>query len=511
MKILMKVQKRILSSFLIWASLILIISVIFLWRYNAQKSLSLSSSSSLSLEHQDPLPKTQKEITQEIIKKKIEKIQKKNALKWLITQWDSYFENNELSLALKSYLEVLRKNSKDTLVIEKIGDTYAAMKRFKNAQNYYKELSLTPENTDKILHNLLYGIDIENPIEKEKFFQTLWSLWVNEEQMYYYTTSFLCLEDFHACKKSFWEYFWQKVEIETNVMGPKNIIYPPLKGIQAAIQNYENFQLDEVYFKDALIIGQYFQDKMYPIALTLGEKLIQEKPDYKVILKIIAESHFELGNYEKAKEALSNYYKLDTSDPSILYMLWIIYSEEKDFVLSNIYFTKALEGGFSPSINARRNIVYNYFLLENNQGFLSSLQDLIEKEESVSQSDLRFAVYYHILYEDIITAKRYIHMGKKLFPTDGYFYGYAGFLLKEEKNYDAAKRELKMWLEKDTANPFVLLNLWILEKELWNNETAASYFSQTLEKSPLSDFAQQAQQELTELGSLKNSLQKIFE
>jgi tetratricopeptide (TPR) repeat protein len=501
------------TSYSLWffISLSLVFFVIR-WFSTLDISLPHHETASFSGETEYIVPvKTKKEIIEEVIRKKIEKVQKKNTLKWLVVEWDSYFQNNELPLALKSYLEVFRKNKKDIVVLEKIWDTYAAMKRFKNAHTYYRELPLSEKIREKIIKNLLASIDIRNPLEREKFLQDIALFDLDQEQEFYYKTTFACLDDFHLCKITLWEYFTQKVEIEPNIMAPRVITYPPLIALKQAIENYENFQLDEVYYKDALIIGSYFQEKMYPVALLLGEKLVSEKPDYKAILKIIAESYFEIGNYEKAKEALTNYYKLDTSDPTILSMLWVIYSEEKDFVLSNIYFSKAIEGGVTPTLSARRNIVYNYFFLESSDGFLTALQDLIEKEPWVSQSDLRLAVYYHILYKDIITAKRYIQKGKKLFPSDAYFYGYAGLLHREEKNYAASQSELESGYKKDPHNPFVLLNFWILEKELWNESQAQLYFKKTIEESPFSEFALQAKQELTESESLKSSLKGIFQ
>jgi len=52
--------------------------------------------------------------------------------------------------------------------------------------------------------------------------------------------------------------------------------------------------LEDIYYKDALIIARFFQDKMYPLAIQLGNQLEAEKPNYKAILKVIAESYFEL-------------------------------------------------------------------------------------------------------------------------------------------------------------------------------------------------------------------------
>jgi hypothetical protein len=40
---------------------------------------------------------------------------------------------------------------------------------------------------------------------------------------------------------------------------------------------------------------------MYSIAQVLGEKLLEEKPDYKPVLKIVAQSYYELGIYDTSR------------------------------------------------------------------------------------------------------------------------------------------------------------------------------------------------------------------
>jgi hypothetical protein len=74
------------------------------------------------------------------------------------------------------------------------------MKRFKNAHSYYKELPLSEKIREKIIKNLLVSIDIRNPLEREKFLQDIKLFDLDQEQEFYYKTTFTCLDDFHLCK-----------------------------------------------------------------------------------------------------------------------------------------------------------------------------------------------------------------------------------------------------------------------------------------------------------------------
>lgn len=145
-----------------------------------------------------------------------------------------------------------------------------------------------------------------------------------EDQEYYFLNSLLCSSDFHACKKSFGEYFWPETP-EIVIEGEEEIVkettFPELLAIKQAIQSYRNFQVDDVYFKDAYIIGAYFSNEMYNLAILLGNSLLEEKKDYKPIIKIIAQSHYELGNFEESRSMFNTYYEIDKTDAAVVYSL----------------------------------------------------------------------------------------------------------------------------------------------------------------------------------------------
>lgn len=445
--------------------------------------------------------KTQDQINKELVQEKIEKIKKRLALKWLIAQGDEYFQNDQLTAALKNYLQAYKRNPQDEQIIKKLADTYFEMHRFEAAVRHYKEL-LSSENFDKNTLALatMYAWGVWDIAEKSQLISQLEDIDLDPDEYFYYETAIACLSDFHNCKIAYDEYK-KELDIQGN---PQEIQSENLEEIKKAIESYRNFQVDQVYFKNALIVGAFYTNKNYPIAIELGKKLLEEKGDYKPIIKIVADSYFELGDYENAKTYLSAYYKNDNTDGGIAYLLWVIHSEEWDYVLSNIYLNKALENGYTPTLNIRRKLVYNYFLLESWENIIRSFYDLIEEEEDYEKSDLELAIYYYILYEEYDQAKIWIQTGMEKYPTEENFHGYLGWIRYEQENTDLAKQEIQKWLEINDKNAFLNYNMGRIEKETWNTGVSLIYFKRVIKNAPTSQFAVAAKQEIESLQNDNN-------
>jgi hypothetical protein len=86
----------------------------------------------------------------------------------------------------------------------------------------------------------------------------------------------------------------------------------------------------------------------------------------------------------------------------------VIHGNENDQVLSNIYLNKALENGYNPTINIRRQLVHNFFTLDSEENIINAFYDLIEQENDYDKSDLELAIYYYILYAQYDQAKIWI-------------------------------------------------------------------------------------------------------
>lgn len=148
----------------------------------------------------------EEEVPQEpdAVRTKIELIKKRLADKGMIIEGDSYYNHNQLSLALKKYLEFYKKNPSDPLILEKIALTYFELKKFGSSVNYLSRLPEMPQSQKEIFAlSLIYSLDmsiaenrtsIENELKKYKY---------SSQEIFYYTQSLSCIADFHSCKVGF--------------------------------------------------------------------------------------------------------------------------------------------------------------------------------------------------------------------------------------------------------------------------------------------------------------------
>lgn len=243
-------------------------------------------------------------------KTKIEQLKIKYSLRGLIHEGNSYFENEQYALALKSYLDVYAKTD-DKKTAEKIAETYFAMKKFSDAHKYYSIITASDTNIKAFL-SLLYHKNIELPENITSLVDEIGKLSLSSEYTFFYKTSLGCIKDFHLCKKSFEDYF--------AVLG-NSVTTDEMKQVKSTLDNYKNFKMEDVKYKDALLIGAFYQTGLYPIVIKLGKDLLKLASDYQPMILMIAQSYFELGDYKNAKIYLEKYKTLNPEDKNATYLL----------------------------------------------------------------------------------------------------------------------------------------------------------------------------------------------
>ncbi len=447
--------------------------------------------------------KTIKEIKADAVREKIETIRKRLALKWLIIEWDAHYRDWQLALALTKYINFYKQNPSDNLIVEKIGDTYREMKKFGSALNYYNKIENPSEEIiEATLLLTSYQIDLDSPESIASNIELYKSMNISEEQKFYYTTSLSCSTDFHECKKKLWETLWQEVGWSWSTI--QEISYKKLSNIKQAIQNYRNFQSDDISLKDAFIIWSWYKDELYTLSAHMWEKLLTERSDYKPIIKIVAQSYFELWEYKKARWILWDYYEIDDEDAQVNYMLWIVNTKLREYLVANIYLRKALGLSSENSLNIRRQLIHNFYNLGNEENVLQEFKELIKNETSYTQSDLNLWIYNHILASDYKTASNWAQLWITKFPEDnGNFYAYWWWIERENGNLTRAYEVLSEWIALYPENPFILINLAYTQLENSDSLSAIPYLKKILISSPESEFALQAKRELEKLSQQK--------
>ena len=441
-----------------------------------------------------------KQANQETVQNKIETIRKRLALKWLIIDGDGYYREWHIAQALVKYLEFYRKNPEDVLILEKIWDSYFSLNKYGSSLNYYLKIQEPSSKIlDKIGLSLLYETDFNDVVSVKSTQKKLASIIPEWEILYYYTKSLDCTFDFHECKKDLWNYFWPESTTNEEVVHIEPT-YEKLLSLKQAIENYRNFQVDEVYLKNAFIVASWYSNDLYSLSAHMWKNILWYKPGYKPILKIVAQSYFELWEFESAREMLAKYQDIDDEDPAVNYMLWIIHTQLRDYVLWNIHLSKAIKLWSLESLEIRRQLIHNFYSLENSNNLLSEFKSLIENEPDYTYNDLWLAIYHHILQWEYNTALKWAKLGKEKFTDNaGNFYAYEAWILREKWELELADSLLKLWIQKYPDNAFILINLWYTALELDNIWASVSYFKQVEKNHANTEFALSAQTELKTL------------
>lgn len=484
----MKVQKIII--FLLFITVIL--SSIWLYIYFIEKQKN------------NNLEEIEKEILWEelyIEEKKEEKwldlLKKEYASKWLVLNWDIYLENDEYILALRNYIEASKNDKNDQNITKKIADTYFLLKNWEQAYKYYSQIT-NKELVDnkKLFYSLLYSKNLEESESNLWMLDSINSFSKTQEEKFYYTNSLWCVKDFSLCKKNFQEF------IEKPWFTPNS---DEIKNIKLALDNYKSLQLDEPYYKNSLIVWAFLQNELYPIAIILWKQILSEKNNYKPILKIIAQSYFELWDYENARVYLTTYYNLEPDDIWVSYMLWIIYQKLNDYLLSTIHFSKALKLWFQDKENIYRLQIYNAYILDDTNKIITYFNDLIKSQEQPQYKDLILATYYNLINWN---TKRWIELTEiwlRLYPEKEDFFWFTWWVFIESWKYDEAEKALKKWFEINPQNTLINFNFWRLEKLKWEYTKSMIYFKRSLKLDNRWEISKMSEIELQKLEELINS------
>ena len=498
-------HSSIISIYIFMKKIFYIIPIIFIviiiswvWYYINQENISNEQNTATGSGEILPgiaeIKQAEKEIKKQDTQEKIQRIKKKLALKGLIVEWDIHLENHEYTIALSKFLQLQKELPDDPAILQKIGDSFFALKRFGFAYKYYhKILDFSQRDTHKTLLALLYSQPI-TPDSLWYFVEEISGLPLSEAEAYYYINAIACTQDISQCKKRYQDFFDSQPEADDLPDG--------MLSINEALENYTNFQLDDLSYKNALLVGSFYEQQMYPITILLGQQILEERPWYAPILKIVAKSYFELGDYAGAKKYLVEYNESHPNEADISFALWVVYEKLKDYIISSIHFTKSLELGYEPSVDIRRKMIYNYNALDDRQKVLSGFTELMnENSDDLEWKDYSLWIYHHIIDEQYDTAWEFITRAIEKYPENELFDGYMAWVLLEQEDSDlsVAEGHIQSGLEKNKKNAMLNLLAGRLNIAQWNNNTALIYFKKTIALDEYGDFSEQAKQYITTL------------
>ncbi len=484
---------------------------------NIKNNLDENTWSEQKINKKDQLSKKEKELLAiEEKKQKIETIKKKLSLKWLIIKWNIYFKNEDYTSALIKYLQIYKEIPNDKSAIKDLWDVYFQLNKYKQSYAYYSKIKDYDKlNIDQVSRALINSVELKDE-NIDYIIEELKTLPLNEDQLFYYKNSVRCKQDFSFCKQKFQDYFNE--EIETwSWKEIREIKFNELQNIKTALEDYDHSQMDDLSYKWALVSWAFFINKLYPIAIETSKKILQEKNDYRPLLKIVAKSYYELGNYIDAKIYLIKYNKLVENDYEASYFLWRIYEKLHEYVLSNIHLQKALKLWYPDTLDIRKRLLINYYEVWEIDKMLSIFEEIInENSEEVDETDYELAIYYHILNNKLKTAEDITAKALIKYPNNEVFYWYMWWILMEEINkkiisnaliwenneinkettYKESEIFIDKWLLQNPKNPMLNFVKWKLEVKLNHPDKAFIYFKKTISLDKDWEFENLAKEEL---------------
>lgn len=386
---------------------------------------------------------------------KIDKLRKRFSIKWVIVKWDYYLNNNQPLFALTKYLQALKSTPNDESIKLKIADTYFELKRWEKAFSYYKDLvNYKKVDNYKIIRRIIYSKNLTNTWTIQEVSTIISKLNLDKETKFFYLNSLNCPSNFHSCKLAFEDYL-NKTQANTKEM----------QIIKKALDNYNNFKTDKIYYKDAMLAWAFYEAKLYPISISISKEILKNQIWYKPIMLLVWKSYFELWDDYSAKKQLEDYYATNTKDAKVAYLLWIINFNLKDYVWSNLYFSNAIKNWYTPKIDLERRLSYNYFLLNEDKKLLDTFSNLLLENEA-EITDYSLWIYNAIMLWEILQANVWTQKALKKWPNEEMFYGYKWWIYRENWELDKAKEYLEKWLSINPRNPMITLNMaYLLEKQ----------------------------------------------
>lgn len=433
----------------------------------------------------DPIEKTRDE--------KIETLRKRFTLRWTIARWDNFTLSNQLVLALNEYGRAFKQNPKDEQIIKKLALTYFELKRFSNAIEEFSKIEkfLNKDDIEKYLLSLIYLTNYKSEENIKITLDKINSLNLNDEEKFYYSNVVNSAIDFHLSKKNFEDYFNNN----------QNLTFQNLINLKNALINYKNFQMNDIYYKDALIIWTLFNDKMFSVSNILAWKLLDEKPNYKPMILVMWKWYYELWDLENAKKYLEIYYNLEPKDTSITYTLWTINFKLHDYVTSNLYYNAALKNWFTPKIELQRKLAYNYYLLWDKRLMLNMFSYLLN-ENDANIDDFSLGIYHAILeWRNLNAVSRSERWLSKFNWQPWYeiFYAYLWWISREDHNLEKSREYLTTWIKINPKDPLLTLNMWYLEEFEEKYNLALVYLKRTININWDWEFWELAKKEVEEI------------
>jgi len=369
--------------------------------------------------------------------------------------------NNEFHDALDIYERVINLHPQDEYKKKAAAIAFEA-RNFLKSIEWYKETlsSLTLREKEEFLKSMRYTGD-------KDFVSTLSDIDILPYIKKAYEVSWTCENTFIDCESSIKKYTFD---------------YGPINMLKKAFDDFKNLKNTDENYKEALLIGAFYQNKDYSTVIRIGSNLLSRRPDYKPILKIVGFSAYLTNQYERAENALKKYKTLDSKDPEVDFILGLIYFERQDYKLSNLYFNNAILGGYQPKNIVERKLAYNYGILGMSENMFQVLGYLV-LAPNATELDITNALYLALTEKRLDLAGKWVQLGIEKSPDSSDILALRAWYLRLTNNRETGLSIVTNVLAKNPNHLMSLVQAGIIHTEKWEKNLAKPL----LEKAALID------------------------
>lgn len=208
--------------------------------------------------------------------------------------------NNEFHDALDIYERVINLDAQDEYKKKAAAIAFEARNFLKSIEWYTETLSdLSLREKEELLMSMRYTGDKNF---KDMLAKMDLPLYIQQA----YEISWICENTFIDCENAIRKYTFD---------------YRAINTLKKALDDFKNLKNTDADYKEALLIGAFYQNKDYSTVIRIGSNLLARKPDYRPILKIIGFSSYLTNQFERAENALKKYKTLDSKDPEVDFIL----------------------------------------------------------------------------------------------------------------------------------------------------------------------------------------------
>lgn len=391
-----------------------------------------------------------------------------------IRKWDFFTLRNNPEEALTYYLQVAERLPDDVIIQKKIWHAYYLKKDWENAYNAYVKTPIA-ELSESEQQEMLAALFFD-----ESQFDRIWELSrlsTGTGKQDYYRIVDICYSGIHNCIVEIESYSWELQNI---------------KKIQSAIDDAEKISPDYDYrnLVVANILYEYWEFRAVSI---LCREILQRRPDYSPVEKLLWFSLYEVGNYTESKKYLLSALERSPDDLEIIIRLGDIAFTQGDYSTANLYYNNVILAWYSTKIDIERKLAYSYSRLSDIQAMLKVLAYIMEDKEATAD-DAAVAISLALQNWENLKAYVWSNNSIKKYPDSINIVALYLMSMRTSGKFDDIERYLDSLPQEFLNSPLIQLeSAIILLEQDGDMASALLAFEKVVQVDPAADFGIEAQ------------------